>query len=198
MEASAEILANIKNDNFTCEAISLSDEEFQEARKRFYNNICSIELDYYYQHCPIQDNIFPTEYCINAISFSVMSEVLENNYLPTPPNLYKTHLVCPEINLMKALNLSLGREDFLGKPNWRNIVFEDTGFFSYVLLPIGKNSSYSIGIAGKCSVETMCVTNSFGNLEYKSLGLKRAFFSPKNMNFHFDNIDFDKFSSAKP
>ena len=52
MEVCAEILANIKNDKFICEAISLTDDEFERARKRFSNNICSIELDYYYQYCP--------------------------------------------------------------------------------------------------------------------------------------------------
>ena len=71
----------------------------------------------------------------------------------------------------ESVKFELRQRRFLGKPNWRNIVFEDTGFFSYVLLPKGKHSSHSIGITGKYSVETMCVTNSFGNLEYKSLGL---------------------------
>ena len=207
MEVCAEILANIKNDDFICEAISLSDEEFQRARKRFTNNICSIELDYYYQYYPIQDNNIPikksTEEC-ESISFTVMSEteLHDNNYLPTPPNLYKKHLVCPKINLNKAINLSVGRDDFLMEKwkneKWKNTVFEDTGFFSYVLLPKENNSTHSIGIAGKYSVDTICVTNSFGSLEHKSLGLKRPFFAPKNMNFHFDNIDFDRFNTVKP
>ena len=180
-----------------------------KARKRFSNNICSIELDYYYQYCPIQDNNLPKEKPTEeyeSISFTVMSEteLHENNYLPTPPNLYKKHIVCPKINLMKAINLSLGRDDFLTEKwkneneKWKNTVFEDTGFFSYVLLPKENNSPHSIGIAGKYSVDTVCVTNSFGNLEYKSLGLKRPFFSPKNMNFHFDSIDFDRFNTVKP
>ena len=96
MEVCAEILANIKNDDFICKAISLTDEEFEKARKRFSNNICRIELDYYYQYCPIQYNNLPkekpTEEC-EFISFTVMSEteLHENNYLPTPPNLYKKH-----------------------------------------------------------------------------------------------------------
>ena len=209
MEVCAEILANIKNDKFICEAISLTDDEFERARKRFSNNICSIELDYYYQYCPSEDTNFPlekpTDHC-EFISFSVMSEAVvhENNYFPTPSNLYKKHIVCPKINLMKAINLSVGKDDFLMEKwkneneKWQNTVFEDTGFFSYVLLPKENNSTHSIGIAGKYSVETMCVTNSFGSLEHKSLGLKRPFFSPKNMNFHFDNIDFDRFNAIKP
>ena len=34
-------------------------------------------------------------------------------------------------------------------------------------------------------------------LSIKVLDFNRAVFSPKNVNFHFDNIDFDKFSSVK-
>ena len=47
------------------------------------------------------------------------TELHENNYLHTPPNLYKKHIVCPKINLMKAINLSLGRDDFLTE-KWKN------------------------------------------------------------------------------
>ena len=166
-------------------------------------------LDHITMRHPVQDNNLPKEKPTEeyeSISFTVMSEteLHENNYLPTPPNLYKKHIVCPKINLMKAINLSLGKDDFLTEKwkneneKWQNTVFEDTGFFSYVLLPKENNSPHSIGIAGKYSVDTMCVTNSFGNLQCKSLGLKRPFFSPKNMNFHFDYIDFDRFNNVKP
>ena len=160
---------------------------------------------------PKQNNCLLVE--MNSLSFTTMSKaevgsvksnarsVVDYYDLPTPIKLYEKHIVSPPINIMKAINITI-RRNFI-KPILKNTVFEDPKHFDYVWLP-QQHYSWSgvrdirkcIGIAGKIPVDTILVDHENG--KRTELGKTRPFFYPKDLNFHFDSIDFERFNQLKP